>query len=82
MNQIAQKLNNELKFSAILPDDLFKVWQNIKKYLERSCKRSKDNKCHGIEAMGRKGFSHWSTKKNEAWQESHVYFEMKFEEKK
>jgi|TARA_R100001244_G_scaffold82217_1_gene63914 hypothetical protein len=155
MNQLAHKLDNEIKFSAILPNNLFKVWQEIKKYLERSCKRSngrhtintiykqiisneatlwvafdsneniikgcvittfiyyptdmkmlhisqlagknmqewieigrpvlnnwaKDNQCHGIEAMGRKGFSHWSTKKDESWQESHVHFEMKFKEK-
>jgi hypothetical protein len=155
MNQVAKSLNNEIKFSAILPKDVFVVWKHIDKYLERSCKRSngrhtidtiykqiidgeanlwiafdeeqdiikgcvitsfiyyptglkmlhisqlagknmqewieigrpilnswaKDNSCNGIEAMGRKGFSHWSTKKDEAWQESHVHFEMQFKEK-
>jgi len=40
-----------------------------------------DNQCNGIEAMGRKGFSHWSTKKDENWQASHVHFEMQFKEK-
>jgi len=141
MNQPATKLDT-YKFSAILPDDVFKVWKDIKKYIERSCKRSngrhkatlwiafeedqnvikgcvittfiyyptglkmlhisqlagknmedwievgrpilnswaKDNQCDGIEAMGRKGFAHWSTKKDENWQASHVHFEMKFKE--
>ena len=153
MNQPAIEMD-EIKFSVILPHDIFKVWKDIKKYLERSCKRSngrhtpdtiykqiikneailwiafdekedvikgcvvttflyyptglkmlnisqlagknmqewieigrpilnswaKDNKCNGIEAMGRKGFSHWSTKKNDHWKESHVHFEMKFKE--
>ena len=155
MNQLAQKLDNEIKFSAILSKNIFVVWKHIDKYLERSCKRSngrhtidtiykqiidgeanlwiafdseqdiikgcvvttfiyyptglkmlhisqlagknmqewieigrpvlnnwaKDNKCNGIEAMGRKGFSHWSTKKDESWKESHVHFEMQFKEK-
>ena len=153
MNQPATKLDT-YKFSAILPDDVFKVWKDIKKYIERSCKRSngrhtadtiykqiltneatlwiafeenqnvikgcvittfiyyptglkmlhisqlagknmedwievgrpildnwaKDNQCDGIEAMGRKGFAHWSTKKDDNWQASHVHFEMKFKE--
>jgi len=39
MNQPATKLDT-YKFSAILPDDVFKVWKDIKKYIERSCKRS------------------------------------------
>ena len=153
MNQPAINLET-YRFSAILPQDIFKVWQDIKKYIERSCKRSngrhtpdtiykqiitgeatlwvafeeneniikgcvittfiyyptglkmlhisqlagknmedwievgrpilsswaKDNQCKGIEAMGRKGFAHWSTKKDDNWQASHVHFEMKFKE--
>lgn len=33
MNQLATKLDT-YKFSAILPSDIFKVWQEIKKYIE------------------------------------------------
>ena len=137
-----------------MASDIFKVWQEIKKYIDRSCKRSngrhtpetiykqrisgeatlwvafeenenvikgcvittfiyyptglkmlhisqlagknmedwieigrpilsrwaKDNQWDRIEAMGRKGCAHWSEKKDENWQASHVHFEMKFKE--
>ena len=39
MSQTAVEMD-EIKFSVILPHDIFKVWKDIKKYLERSCKRS------------------------------------------
>jgi|TARA_R110000796_G_scaffold106751_1_gene217253 hypothetical protein len=42
---------------------------------------AKQNKCEGIEATGRKGVSHWLTKKDNNWKEDNIHFELKFEEK-
>jgi len=155
MNQPAQKLENSMQVSAVLPKDVYLVWKYINKFLERSCKRSNgrhtidtiykqlidneahlwiafdseedlikgcivtsfvyyptglkmlnilqlsgknmedwievgrpimtnwalQNNCKGIEAIARKGFSNWSTKQDKRWTESHVHFELKFEEK-
>jgi hypothetical protein len=37
--------------------------------------------CNGIEATGRKGVSHWLTKKDSNWKEENIHFELQFEEK-
>ena len=42
---------------------------------------AKKNQCEGIEATGRKGVSHWLTKKDKNWKEDNVHYELKFEEK-
>ena len=155
MNQVAEKLENSIEVSAVLPQNIYLIWKNVKKYLERSCKRSngrhtidtiykqlidqqvhlwvafdteedlikgcvvtnfvyyptglkmlgilqlggKDmeewmeiirpvitqwahkNSCNGIEATGRKGVSHWLTKKDKNWKEDNVHFELQFQEK-
>ena len=42
---------------------------------------AKQNQCKGIEATGRKGVSHWLTKKDNNWKEDNIHYELKFEEK-
>tara|TARA_A100001015_G_scaffold269884_1_gene321939 strand:+ start:104 stop:574 length:471 start_codon:yes stop_codon:yes gene_type:complete len=43
---------------------------------------AKQTGCHGMEATGRKGFEHWSSKKDKSWKSNHVHFEIRFEENK
>tara|TARA_R110000765_G_scaffold377590_1_gene468483 strand:+ start:43 stop:504 length:462 start_codon:yes stop_codon:yes gene_type:complete len=40
MNQVAEQINNKIQISAVLPKDIFLIWTDINKFLERSCKRS------------------------------------------
>ena len=49
MNQVAEKLDNKIQISAILPADIYLIWKDINKFLERSCKRS--NGRHTIDTI-------------------------------
>tara|TARA_R100000544_G_C2226999_1_gene61470 strand:- start:3510 stop:3980 length:471 start_codon:yes stop_codon:yes gene_type:complete len=40
MNQAAKKLEINMQVSAVLPQDIYLIWKDINKFLERSCKRS------------------------------------------
>tara|TARA_Y100000004_G_C8850706_1_gene384594 strand:- start:421 stop:888 length:468 start_codon:yes stop_codon:yes gene_type:complete len=40
MNEPAQKLNESLEISLVLPDQVSVVWQECEKILQKSCKRS------------------------------------------
>lgn len=43
-------------------------------------KWAKDNGCHGLQALGRPGLKHVTTKKDNKWKQKEVFFEKKFKE--
>ena len=53
-------------------------FMNIDKGFDTLYKWAKDNKCDGIEALGRPGFWNW-IKKEKGWKETSRFYELKFD---
>lgn len=50
-----------------------KGWQILERW-------AKENACHGLQAVGRKGLTHLTVKRDDKWKSKEVLFEKKFKE--
>ena len=49
MNEPALNIENNIEISAVLPTDVYLIWNYVEKFLERACKRS--NGRHTIDTI-------------------------------